>query len=64
MYRVLLTKRAVKGLDSAPEHVSKRASQALEALQESFAPVKSFDVKKLGYGRHFQDKIRRLEINL
>lgn len=47
MYRVVLTKRAVKGLDKAPEHISKKASEAIEALQNSFAPVKLFDVKKL-----------------
>jgi len=47
LYHVVLTKRAVKGLDSAPEHIRKRASEAIGALQESFAPVKLFDVKKL-----------------
>jgi mRNA interferase RelE/StbE len=47
LYRVVLTKRAIKDLDRAPDHINKRASEAIEALQESFAPVKLFDVKKL-----------------
>ncbi len=50
MYRVVLTKRARKGLEKAPEHIRKKCIEALDALQESFAPVKLFDVKKLkGY---------------
>lgn len=47
MYRVVLTKRASNGLQRAPEHVKRRSTEALDALQESFAPVKLFDVKKL-----------------
>lgn len=47
MYRVILTKRASKGLDKAPEHIKRRSIEALDALQQSFAPVKLFDVKKL-----------------
>ena len=47
MYRVVLTNRANKGLKKAPEHVRKRFVEALDALQQSFAPVKLFDVKKL-----------------
>jgi mRNA-degrading endonuclease RelE of RelBE toxin-antitoxin system len=47
LYRAVLTKRALKGLDKAPEHISKKASEAIEALQDSFALVKLFDVKKL-----------------
>ena len=47
MYRVVLTKRAVKGLEKAPEHIRKKAVEALDALQQTFAPVKLFDVKKL-----------------
>ena len=47
MYRVVLTKRATKGLEKAPGHVRKRAVEAIDALQQTFAPVKLFDVKKL-----------------
>ncbi len=47
MYRVVLTKRAIKGLEKAPEHIRKRVFEAVEALQRTFAPVKLFDVKKL-----------------
>jgi mRNA interferase RelE/StbE len=47
LYRIVLTNRAAKGLDSAPQHVQKRIGEALDALRESFAPVKLFDVKKL-----------------
>ncbi len=47
MYRVILTKRASKGLEKAPEHVKRRSVEALDALQQSFAPVKLFDVKRL-----------------
>lgn len=47
MYRVILTKRASKGLEKAPEHIRKKNIEALDALQQSFAPVKLFDVKKL-----------------
>lgn len=47
MYRVVLTKKATKGLEKAPDHIKKRAAEAIDALQESFAPVKLFDVKKL-----------------
>ncbi len=46
-YRVVLTRRAIKGLERAPDHINKRAGEAIEALHESFAPVKLFDVKKL-----------------
>lgn len=45
--RVVLTTRAVKGLEGAPGHVQRKATEAIDALQETFAPVKSFDVKKL-----------------
>ncbi len=47
MYRVILTKKATKGLDKAPDHIKARVIQVIDALQESFAPVKLFDVKKL-----------------
>ena len=58
MYRVVLTNRANKGLKKAPEHVRKRFVEALDALQQSFAPVKLFDVKKLkGYEGAFRIRI-------
>ena len=47
MYRVVLTKRAIKGLERAPEHIRKKAVEAIDVLQQTFAPVKLFDVKKL-----------------
>lgn len=47
MYRVVLTRRATKGLEKAPKHIKTRAVEALDALQGSFAPVKQFDVKRL-----------------
>jgi mRNA interferase RelE/StbE len=47
MYRVVLTKRASKGFGKAPEHVQERVGEVMEALQQTFAPVKLFDVKKL-----------------
>jgi mRNA interferase RelE/StbE len=47
LYRVVLTKRAVKSLEKFPEHIRKRAVEAIDALQQTFAPVKLFDVKKL-----------------
>lgn len=47
MYHVILTRRATRGLGKAPEHIKKRIVEALDALQESFAPVKQFDVKRL-----------------
>ena len=47
MYRVLLTRRATKGFEKAPEHIKKRVVEALDALRESFAPVKQFDVRRL-----------------
>lgn len=47
MYRVILTKRASKGLEKAPEHIRRKSIEALDTLQQSFAPVKLFDVKKL-----------------
>ncbi len=47
MYRVILTKKATKGLEKAPDHIRKKTIEAIDALQESFAPVKLFDVKKL-----------------
>lgn len=58
MQRVLLTHRASKGLKRAPEHVKKRLIEALDALQQSFAPVKLFDVKKLkGYDDTFRIRV-------
>jgi mRNA interferase RelE/StbE len=58
LYRVVLTNRANKGLKKAPEHVRKRFVEALDALQQSFAPVKLFDVKKLkGYEDAFRIRI-------
>jgi len=47
LYRVVLTKRAIKGLERAPEHIRKKAVEAIDVLQQTFAPVKLFDVKKL-----------------
>ncbi|MDG6925936.1 MAG: type II toxin-antitoxin system RelE/ParE family toxin [Nitrososphaerota archaeon] len=55
MYRVVLTRKATKGIEKAPDHIRKRAAEAIEALQESFAPVKLFDVKKL---KGFEDTFR------
>jgi mRNA interferase RelE/StbE len=58
LYRVVLTKRATKGLEKAPAHIKKRAVEVIDALQESFAPVKLFDVKKLkGMGDTFRIRI-------
>jgi mRNA interferase RelE/StbE len=58
LYRVALTNRASKGLKKAPGHVRKRFIEALDALQQSFAPVKLFDVKKLkGYEDTFRIRI-------
>ena len=42
-----MTKRAVKGLEKAPKHIRTKAIEALDVLQQTFAPVKLFDVKKL-----------------
>jgi len=53
--RVVLTKRAANGLEKAPEHIRKKAVDAIDALQETFAPVKLFDVKKL---KGFEDTFR------
>ncbi|QQG48707.1 MAG: type II toxin-antitoxin system RelE/ParE family toxin [archaeon] len=47
MYHVVLTKRAGKGLEKAPEHIRRKSVEALDALQQSFAPVKLFDVKRM-----------------
>jgi mRNA interferase RelE/StbE len=47
LYRVVLANRASKGLEKAPEHIRKKAVEAIDALQYTFAPVKLFDVKKL-----------------
>ena len=47
MYRVVLTHKASKALEKAPDHIRKKAIEAIDALQDSFAPVKFFDVKKL-----------------
>jgi mRNA interferase RelE/StbE len=58
LYRVVLTNRASKGLEKAPEHVRKRSIEAIDALQQSFAPIKLFDVKKLkGYTDTFRIRI-------
>jgi mRNA-degrading endonuclease RelE of RelBE toxin-antitoxin system len=58
LYRVILAKRARKGLEKAPEHVRKKSIEALDALQESSAPVKLFDVKRLkGYEGVFRIRI-------
>lgn len=43
----MLTSRARKGLEKTPEHVRRRLVGAIDALQQSFAPIKLFDVKKL-----------------
>jgi len=58
LYRVVLTKNASKGLEKAPIHIKKRSVEAIDALQESFAPVKLFDVKKLkGYDDTFRIRL-------
>jgi len=58
LYHVVLTNRAGKELKKAPEHVRKRFIEAIDALQQSFAPVKLFDVKKLkGYEDTFRIRI-------
>ena len=58
MNRVVLTKRAAKGLEKAPEHIRKKSVDAIDALQETFAPVKLFDVKKLkGFEETFRIRI-------
>jgi mRNA interferase RelE/StbE len=55
LHRVILTKRARKGLEKAPEHIRRKSIEALDALQYSFAPVKLFDVKRL---KGFEDVFR------
>ena len=35
MYQVILTKRAAKGLERAPEHVRRRSVEVLDALRET-----------------------------
>jgi len=55
LYRVVLTKKATNGVEKAPDHIKKRAAEAIDALQESFAPVKLFDVKRL---RGMEDTFR------
>ena len=58
MYRVVLTRRARKGLEKSPGHVRRKSVDAIDALQQSFAPVKLFDVKKLqGYDNVFRIRI-------
>lgn len=47
MYRVVLTKKTVKDLERAPRYIKNRVVEAIDALQESFAPVKRYDVKRL-----------------
>ena len=55
---MILTKKAAKGLDKAPDYISERISKAIDTLAESFAPVKSFDVKKLkGMGNSFRIRV-------
>lgn len=45
-------------MEKAAEHVRKRIIEALDALQQSFAPVKLFDVKKLkGYTDTFRIRV-------
>ena len=45
-------------MERAPEHVRKRIIEALDALQQSFAPVKLFDVKRLkGYIDTFRIRV-------
>ena len=51
-------KTSSQGLEKAPDYISKRASEAINALEESFAPVKLFDVKKLkGMGNSFRIRL-------
>jgi mRNA interferase RelE/StbE len=58
LHRVILTKRASKGLEKAPEHIKRSSIEALDTLQQSSAPVKLFDVKKLkGTERVFRIRI-------
>ena len=47
MHRVVLAKSAIKTLESAREPIKRRIAEALDALQQSFAPVGRFDVKRL-----------------
>ena len=47
MYRVVLTRRAEKGLAKSPKQIQEKTAIATEALQNSFAPSKMFDVKRL-----------------
>jgi mRNA-degrading endonuclease RelE of RelBE toxin-antitoxin system len=61
LYRVILTKKASKGLEKAPDCIRRKAVEALDVLQESFDPVKLFDVKKKWIGRHLQNQVGRLE---
>lgn len=56
MYRVLLTRRAIKGLDKAPPHIKEKAKEAIEALEQSLAPARAFDIRKLkGIGDTFRN---------
>jgi mRNA interferase RelE/StbE len=58
LYRAVLTNRARKGLEKTPNHIKKRFVEALDALRQSFAPIKLCDVKKLkGYTDTFRIRI-------
>jgi mRNA-degrading endonuclease RelE of RelBE toxin-antitoxin system len=47
LHRVVLAKSAIKTLENAPEPIKMRIAGVLDALQQSFAPVGQFDVKRL-----------------
>jgi mRNA-degrading endonuclease RelE of RelBE toxin-antitoxin system len=58
LHRVVLTRSALETLERAPEHVKRRIAEALDALQQSFAPVGHFDVRRLkGMRRVFTIRI-------
>lgn len=58
MYRVLLTRRAEMNLEKSPTQIRVKMAEAIETLQNSFAPSKSFDVKKLkGLGNTYRIRV-------
>jgi mRNA-degrading endonuclease RelE of RelBE toxin-antitoxin system len=58
LHRVVITRSAIKTLESAPEQVKWRIAEALDALEQSFAPLGQFDVRRLkGMKRVFAIRI-------
>ena len=63
MYKILVSKQALKNIEDLPEHVKKRMKEAINTLSQYPIPVKKYDIKKIaGEERTYRIRIGKYRL--